>query len=128
MTTTVNMGKIHRIGCGYVEMPQDGRRFRFHVERFRDDEGHEWGTVLGMEEIPDVGEYLIIPSLGVEPSELEHMEAEYRYEKANPTDQDLAWQAHRSARKAHLKEWYRDMCDQRRTEARGNQHQFLVTR
>ena len=40
--TTVNMKKLHLIGTGVAEMPQDGRRYRFLIERYRHDDGSEW--------------------------------------------------------------------------------------
>src|SRR4051812_38583717 len=44
--TEVLMNKIQVISTGYAEMPMDGRRYRFRVERYRDDDGNEWGRIV----------------------------------------------------------------------------------
>lgn len=108
------MNKIHLVGTSVAEMPRDGRRFRFHVERYRSDDGEEWGQITSMEEIPDVGTYLWIPSYGTENAdETEHLRLEYEYEKANPKPQEQEWNAQRVASRATKMDWYNDLRDAR---------------
>lgn len=111
---TVLMNKVKLIGKGYAEMPQDGRRYRFNIERYRHDDGSEWGVITSMEEIPDVGEYLWIPSTGVETEdELQHMRDEYYYEKQNPSDEEADWVARRYERKTQMLDTYDEYRDRR---------------
>ncbi len=108
------MNKVRLVGSGVTEMPQDGRRFRFHVDRYRHDDGTEWGVITKMEEIPDTGEYLLIPSYGVETAdELQHMRDEYEYEKANPTAERQEWDGQHTERKQQLMESYDELRDHR---------------
>ena len=80
--TEVLMNKVQHIGKGYAEMPQDGRRFRFEIDRYRHDDGTEWGVITSMTEMPDVGDYLWIPSHGVETEEeIQHLRDEYEYDQ-----------------------------------------------
>lgn len=110
----VLMNKVHLVGSGYAEMPHDGRRFRFHIERYRHDDGSEWGVITSMEEIPDVGEYLWIPSHGVETAdEVQHLTDEYRYEEENPTDEKVDWDARRRQRKGEMLDNYDELRDAR---------------
>ena len=102
MTTTI-VPKVHLIGTGYAEMPQDGRRYRFHIERYRDDAGEEWGQIVSMEEIPDVGPYLWIPSWGADASETQYLVEEHEHEKTHPDPVMTEWWAeHRAAQKKKL--------------------------
>lgn len=95
--TEMHVPKIKLVGDGYLEVPRDGRRFRLHVKRYRHDDGSEWGVVESMEEIPDVGPMLMIPTCGAENAdEIEHMRAEYDYELANPTDAEADWRGRRA--------------------------------
>ena len=101
--TTAIVQKQHLIGTGYAEMPHDGKRFRFHIERYRDDDGAEWGQILSMEEIPDVGPYLWIPSWGADASETQYLVEEHEYEKTHP-DPFMAewWSDHRTKQKQKM--------------------------
>lgn len=111
---TTLMNKIRLVGTGYAEMPQDGRRFRFQIERYRHDDGSEWGQIVSMEEIPDVGRYLWIPSYGAENAdEVEHLVDEYEYDKANPTPEQQDWDGRRQETRTRKMEVYNDLRERR---------------
>lgn len=106
--------KMALIGSGYLELPQGGRRYKFLVERYRHDDGSEFGKIVSMEEIPDVGPCLIIPSFAArDADEAEHMKAEYEYEQANPHPIDQAWWASHREQQATNPERYRDWVSER---------------
>lgn len=112
--TEAYVNKIHLIGSGYYEMPKDGRRFRFHVERYRHDNGEEFGQITSMEEIPDVGPYLLIPSWGAENAdEVEHMYQELQYEEANPTPEKQDWDGGRAESRRMKFQMYDELRDER---------------
>lgn len=112
--SNVLMNKLQMVGRGFAEMPMNGRRFRFEIERYKHDDGSEFGQVISMEEVPDVGEYLWIPSHGVETAdEVQHLRDEYEYEKANPTDEKVDWDARRRQRKANMLNNYDEFRDVR---------------
>ena len=116
---TVLMNKVRLVGTGVAEMPQDGRRYRFHIERYRHDDGSEWGVITSVEEIPDVGDYLWIPSYGVETGdELQHMRDEHAYEQANPPLAKQDWDAMRTAHKKQIMDGYDEMRDARAEAAK----------
>lgn len=105
------------VGRGYAEMPQDGRRFRFLVERYRDDDGNEWGSIVDMQEVPDVGPYRWIPSLGVESEEeLQYLRDEQDYDLAKQADW---WGEHRE-RQRQMMERYNELRDKRAAIVRAN--------
>lgn len=95
--TEINMNKVKLVGKGYAEMPQDGRRYRFEIERYRHEDGSEWGSVVSMKQIPDAGPLLWIPSWGAQdPQESDHLYQEYEYEKDHPTGSERErWGEHR---------------------------------
>ena len=110
----VLMNRVKLIGSGYAEMPQDGRRFRFLVERYRHEDGTEWGQIVSMEEIPEVGRYLFIPSYGAENAdEADWLRREYEYERANPTPEQQEWDGRRQESKARKMEVYTELRDER---------------
>ena len=112
--TTVNVSKRHLIGTGYAEMPQNGRRYRFLVERYRDDDGSEWGRIASMEEIPDVGPYLWIPSWGVDSqAETDYLVEEYEYEKTHPDPLTSEWWAEHRANQRRMMARYDEARDER---------------
>ena len=113
--TTVNMKKLHLIGTGVAEMPQDGRRYRFLIERYRHDDGSEWGQIVSMEEIPDVGPYLWIPSYNTEPAEAEYLFEEAQYERTHPNPTDQEWWAEHRAQQQKQRDLYDEARDQRAT-------------
>lgn len=119
--TDVNMNKVHLIGSGYAEMPRDGRRFRFHIERYRHDDGSEWGVITSMDEIPDVGPYLWIPSYGAENAdEVDHLRQEYEYDTANPNPEQQEWNGRREQTKARKMEVYNELRDERARIIKGS--------
>lgn len=92
--TEVSVPKHTLISTGYAEMPADGRRYRFRVERYRSDDGSEWGRIVEKQEIPDVGPYLWIPSYGVQsPAEAQYLTEEWEYEQEHPNPLDQEWWA-----------------------------------
>lgn len=112
--TDTHVKKMHLIGSGYAEMPKDGRRFRFRIERYRHDDGTEWGQITSMEEIPDVGPYLWVPSWGAENAdEVEHMLDELHYEEANPTAEKAAWDGGRAESRRLKFQMYDELRDER---------------
>ncbi len=110
----VLMNKVHLVGSGYAEMPQDGRRFRFHIERYRHDDGSEWGVITSMEEIPDVGPYLWIPSYGAENAdEVDWLRDEYEYDQANPNPEEQEWNGRRQQDRTRKMKVYDELRDAR---------------
>ena len=109
----VLMNKLKLIGTGYAEMPQDGRRFRFQVERYRSDDGHEFGRIVSMEEVPDVGPYVWIPSYGVEAQEAEYMFGEWQHDQANPNPLESEWMAEHRAEQDRRMNDYNELRDER---------------
>lgn len=102
------------VGVGYAEMCQDGRRYRFKVERYRHDDGSEWGRIVERQEIPDIGPQLWIPSYGVEsPAEAQYLAEEWEYEKSHPhpLDQEF-WSQHRDTAKKQFTR-YNELRDER---------------
>ena len=117
--TTVNMNKVHLIGMGVAEMPQDGRRYRFLIERYRHDDGSEWGQIVSMEEIPDVGPYLWIPSYGVTDSaEGQYLYEEHEFEKTHPDASEQEWWEEHRERQRQQRQTYDELRDQRAKEIR----------
>ncbi len=107
------------IGTGYAEMPMDGKRYRFHVERYRHDDGTEWGRIVGKEEIPDVGPYLWVPSYGVsEAAETQYMIEEWEYEKTHPDPDQKAWIEERRHAVQKRFDLYNELRDERARLAR----------
>ena len=114
MTVEMHVPKIKLIEDGYLEVPRDGRRFRFHIKRYQHDDGSQWGQVESMEEIPDVGPMLMIPPGAAENvDEIEHMRAEYDYELANPTDAEADWLGHRAQARLNKFALYDELRDRR---------------
>ena len=110
----VNMGKVHLVGTGYAEMPMDGRRYRFLVERYRHDDGSEWGRIVSMEEIPDVGPYLWVPSYGVtSPAEGQYLVEEHEYEQTHPHAETVEWWAEHRAQQGRRMQHYNELRDRR---------------
>ena len=102
------------VSTGYAEMPMDGRRYRFKVERYVDDEGNEWGRIVDKEEIPDTGLYLWIPSYGVtEAAEAEYLTEEWEYEKTHPDPVQAAWLAEHREMQAKRMALYNEARDAR---------------
>ncbi len=118
--TEVIMNKLKLVGSGYAEMPQNGRRYRFHIERYRHDDGTEFGRVVSMEEIPDVGPYLYIPSYGVEADEAQHMFEEHQYEQAHPDPLEQEWLAEHRADQGRQRQRYDELRDRRAEVIRRN--------
>ena len=119
--TTVNMKKLHLIGTGVAEMPQDGRRYRFLIERYRHDDGSEWGQIVSMEEIPDVGPYLWIPSYGVtEPAEGQYLYEEHQFEKTHPDPNDVEWWGEHREKQRQQRQTYDELRDQRAKEIKAS--------
>lgn len=115
--TEINMQRMRLIGRGYAEMPQDGRRYRFLIERYRHDDGTEYGHIVSMEEIPDVGPYLWIPSMGIESEdELQYLRDEFAYDSAK---QDDWWGEHRDRQK-QMMERYNELRDARAARVKAN--------
>ncbi len=105
--------KMKLVGTGYAELPQGGRRYRFLVERYRTDDGQDFGHIVSMEEVPDVGPYVWIPSWGVEAAEAHYMMQEWEHEKQHPhpVEQEyLAERRHTASRKMDV---YNDLRDER---------------
>ncbi len=115
MTLTINMGKVKLVGSGYCEMPRDGRRFRFHVNRYRHDDGTEWGEILSMTEVPHTGQpYLYIPTFGAENGdEVDFLRQEFEYEQANPTAEQADWNGRRQQTRLRKMQGYNDYREQR---------------
>ncbi len=112
--TDVLMNKFHLVGRGYAEMPQDGRRYRFLIERYRHDDGTEWGQIVSMEEIPDVGPYLWVPSWGADsPEEADHLHEEQTYEQEHPHPLDEEWWAQHRDVQTKRKVLYDELRDKR---------------
>ena len=112
--TTVLMNKYHLVSTGYAEMPMNGGRFRVQVERYRDDEGGEWGRIVGMEQIPDVGPYLWIPSWGVtEQAETDYLVEEHEYEKTHPDPLMGEWWADHREKQRQMMTLYNEARDER---------------
>src|SRR3989304_4798254 len=102
-------------------MPQNGRRYRFLVERYRDDDGSEWGRIVSTEQIPDVGPYLWIPSWGVtEQAETDYLVEEHEDEKTPPDPITTEWWAqHRSEQRKRFN-LYNELRDRRAEIIRAN--------
>ena len=119
--TTVVVNKRTLIGTGYVDLPVGGRRFRYHVERYRDDDGEEWGKIVSVEQIPDVGPYLWIPSYAVSsPDETEYLLQEHEYEQAHPDPQTVEWWAEHRAEQKRRMTLYDEARDARAAHIRRN--------
>ena len=121
------MNKTHLVGTGYAEMPQDGRRYRFLVERYRHDDGSEYGHIVSMEEIPDVGPYLWIPSYNIEASEADYLYEEAQYERTHPNAADQEWWAEHRANQQAKRSQYDEARDQRAKIIKQN-HRTLTGR
>ena len=82
-------------------MPQDGRRYRFVIDKYRHDDGTEYGQIVSVDEIPDVGPYIWVPSWGAtSPDEAEYLADEFEYERQHPHPQDVErWGEHREAQR-----------------------------
>lgn len=109
----IAVNKLKLVGTGYAEMPQDGRRYRFKVERYLHDDGTEYGKIVEMTEIPDVGPYLWVPSYGVEAAEAEYLSEEFEHEKANPHPKDIEWWGEHRQKARQLKESYDEAREER---------------
>jgi len=107
------------IGTGYAELPQNGRRYRFQIERYRDDEGSEFGRIVSMEEVPDVGPYMWIPSYGVEAAEAEYMFGEWQQEQKSPNLDDAVYLAEHRYKQAQRMNNYNELRDERAKRLRG---------
>ena len=105
----VLMNKHKHVGTSYAEMPQDGRRFRFTIEKYRTDDGEEFGQVVSMEEIPDIGPYLWIPSWGTESAESTYLFEEYQSEPPR----DAEYMAEHRAKQAKRMNDYNELRDER---------------
>lgn len=95
--TEIAVPKLHHVGTSVAEMPQDGRRYRFVIEKYRHDDGSEYGEIVSMTEIPDIGPYMWVPSWGAgSPDEAQHLVAEFQHERQHPHRQDVEqWGEHR---------------------------------
>jgi hypothetical protein len=100
------------VGTGYAEMPQDGRRYRFKIEKYRDDDGQEWGQITSMEEIPDVGPYIWIPSYGTEAAEADYMFGEWQEEQRAGSPETSYLEAHRDVQSKRMNT-YNELRDER---------------
>lgn len=106
--------KLTLIGSGYLELPENGRRYRFLVERYRHDDGSEYGRIVSVEEIPNVGPHLIIPSWAArDPEEAQALADEWEYEKTHPDPLEAEWWAEHRADAAKNNERYRDWIEER---------------
>lgn len=112
--TEINMQKLHFVGKGFAEMPQNGRRYRFEIARYRHDDGSEFGEVLSMTEVPDVGLYSWIPSWATRSEdEAEYLHQEQEYEKEHPHPEDVERMGeHRATQKKRM-DAYNEMRDKR---------------
>ena len=111
--TTVLMNKMHLVGSGYAEMPQDGKRYRYQINRWRDDSGQEWGEIVSREQVPDVGPYMWIPSYHIEPAEAQYLQEEYEYERAHPHPIDREQLAEHRAKMQGVRTLYDEARDAR---------------
>lgn len=118
--TTVMVPKMQLVGQGYAEMPHDGKRYRFHIERYRDDDGEEWGQITSMEEIPDTGPYLWIPSWGADAAETQYLVEEHEYEKMHPDPETAEWWANHRTEQKRKMALYNDARDMRAEIIRRN--------
>ena len=109
------VGKYKLIGVGYAEMPMNGGRMRFRVERYQHDDGSEWGRIVDSEMIPETGRpYLWIPSYGVESaSEADYLREEWEHEEKNPNAEHTEWLAEHRERAKRRMETYNELRDQR---------------
>jgi hypothetical protein len=88
--TEIAVPKFHHVGTSIAEMPQDGHRYRFVIEKYRHDDGTEWGQIVSMEEIPDAGLYMWVPSWGARDArEAQYLADEFAYEREHPHPQDV---------------------------------------
>jgi len=110
----VLMNKVRCVGVGHYEMPADGRRYRFTVERWRHDDGTEFGRIISREEIPDIGPQLMIPSYGTgSADEAQYLRDEWEHEKTHPHPLDVEfWGQHRAEAMKRL-EVYNELRDAR---------------
>ena len=121
MSVTAIVPKMQLISTGYAEMPMNGGRFRVQVERWRHDDGEEFGRVVSMEQIPDVGPYLWIPSWGAtEAAETQYMVEEYEYEKAHPDPHETEWWGEHRAKQRAMMASYNEARDERAAIIRRN--------
>ena len=105
--------KMHLVGSGYAEMPQDGRRYRYQINRWRDDSGQEWGEIVSREQIPEQGQYMWIPSYNIEPAEAEYLKEEYEYEREHPNPIDQERMAEHRAKMQRVRTRYDEARDAR---------------
>lgn len=112
--------KYKLVGTGYAEMPMDGRRYRFRVERYRADDGSEWGRIVEKQEIPNVGPYLWIPSYCHEAAEAQYLEEEAAYEKEHPHPDDVSWWGEHRAQASKTMDAYNEARDARAEWIRRN--------
>lgn len=125
MPVTTVLNKMKLVGTGYAEMPQDGRRFRFKVERYRTDDGQEFGRIASMEEVPDVGPYIWIPSYCIEAAEADYMFQEWEHEQAHPDPGERDWQAEHRYRQARRMNDYNELRDERAKRVRRHSETIL---
>lgn len=123
--TEVLVNKMTLIGTGYAELHEGGRRWRFLVERYRHDDGTEFGQIVSKEEIPDVGPMLWIPSWGSSsPDEAQYLRDEYEHEKAHPDPGEAEWWSEHRANTALMRERYDEARDERAKRVGRNPKQF----
>lgn len=103
----------HLIGTGVYEEMQDGRRYRFTVEKYRDDDGEEFGRIVSQVEVPNVGPILFIPPYAVEPGEADEMLASYEYELYNPNPLDVEHRQQHEETRSKMFAAYDEMRDAR---------------
>lgn len=112
--TEVLMNKMHLIGVGYAEMPHDGRRYRFCIERYRNDDGSEWGRVVSTEEVPEKGPYIWIPSWGTRGhDEAEHLFQEAQHEQEHPHPLDAEYLAQHREKQSRKMQRYDELREKR---------------
>ena len=119
------MNRMKLVGTGYAEMPQDGRRYRFTIERYRTDDGQDFGRIVSMEEVPDVGPYIWIPSYGIEASEAEYMFQEWEHERANPNPMEAEWLSEHRQEQARRMNDYNELRDERAKRVRRKRENIL---
>ena len=119
--TTVISSKMTLISTGYAEMPADGKRYRFLIERYHNDDGSDWGRIVSREEIPDVGPYLWIPSYGAtSAAEADYLREEYEYEKDHPNPGQAEWEGERQEQQARVRANYDEARDARAAYVKRN--------
>lgn len=87
--TDVFIKRHQLVGTGIYEQMKDGRRYRFTVEKYRDDSGADFARIVEQVEVPNVGPILMIPPYELEATEADEMLASYEYELHHPNPIDV---------------------------------------